>query len=347
MRLDELARHATDSLLADAPRDTAARLADLKRTRRSRSVTRVVATVVVAAAIAIGGWTVLRDDDAGTPEPIAPTHRNGALLIAGDTIRVVEDNGQSLQLPEKYLIDGNLAFTADGSELLYSNRDQRIEAIDVATGEIRVVEPCPSSTTCSLSPDGRWLAQPGDDGILLREVGGERTKLLETAGIRAEHVAWSADGKTLALASFSGIYSMSTSGTALRPLVEFAGARPVPGLVQWSPDGRTLAFVEARPLVRDQHGLRAERFVLRLVGPDGDGPRDLQELGTCYCVRHPGPSFAWAPDGTAIAAAPVTTRRGHVADVRSDGVHLITLDGRSQRIAGGPSGRLVWQPVPR
>lgn len=190
MRIDDLARTATESLLADTTPDTAARLTDLKRTRLHRSVTRTIAAGVSVAAV-VGGWAVLGNSGDQKPEPAAPTYQNGALLVAGSTIQVADAAGERLILPDDYTGDGGIAFTADGSELLYNNSAQRIEAIDVITGETRVVVPCGNSVSCptALSPDGRWLALPENGGIRLREVNGEGEELLGTPGVSALQLA--------------------------------------------------------------------------------------------------------------------------------------------------------------
>jgi Tol biopolymer transport system component len=346
MRIDDLARTATASLLASTTPDTGARLAELKRTRRQRSITPLAAGVVVAAAV--GGPAVLGGGGDPKPEPAAPTYRNGALLVAGGEIRAVDVAGEQLLLPEGYIGDGDVAFSADGSELLYNNGSQRIEAIDVETGEVRVVGPCSSDASCptALSPDGRWVAQPepDEDGISLREVGGEGEELLATPGLDVYQLDWSPDGETLVFSDLTGIFTMSVTGSALRRVVEFEDARPVSP--QWSPDGRSIAFMEMRSVDFEQVGMRPERIVLSLVERDGSGRRDLADLGTCICVRGPSPSFAWAPDGTAIAATRITARRDYLADVRSAGLHLITLDGSSTQLSSTASGTVAWQPIP-
>jgi dipeptidyl aminopeptidase/acylaminoacyl peptidase len=346
MRIDDLARTATASLLASTTPDTGARLAELKRTRRQRSITRTLAAGAVVAA-AVGGLTVLGGDDR-KPEPAAPTFGNGVLVVASGDIHVVDPTDSGLMLPEGYIGDGQIAFTADGSELVYNNRSQRIEAIDVETGEVRVVGPCSSDASCptALSPDGRWVAQPepDEDGISLREVGGEGEELLATPGLDVYQLDWSPDGETLVFSDLTGIFTMSVTGSALRRVVEFEDARPVSP--QWSPDGRSIAFMEMRSVDFEQVGMRPERIVLSLVERDGSGRRDLADLGTCICVRGPSPSFAWAPDGTAIAATRITARSDYQADVRSAGLHLIALDGTSTQLSSRAAGAPAWQPVP-
>lgn len=345
MRIDDLARRATESLLADTAPDTGARLAELKRIRRQRSVTRSLAAGAVVAA-AVGGLTVLGGADDPKPEPAAPTYRNGALVVAGGDIRVVDGTGEQLLLPEGYIGDGDIAFSADGSELLYNNDSQRIEAIDVDTGEVRVVGPCSWNASCptALSPDGRWVAQPDEQGIRLREVGGDGEQFLATPGVDVNQLDWSPDGETLVFSDLTGIWTMSVTGSAPRRVVEFTDTRPVSP--QWSPDGQTIAFMEMRPLDFEELGMRPEQIVLSLVGRDGSGWRDLADLGSCICVRGPSPSFAWAPDGSALAATRITTRRDNLVDVRSDGLHLIPLDGSSTQLSSTASGTVAWQPIP-
>jgi WD40 repeat protein len=348
MRLDDLARTATETLLAETTPDTGARLADLKQIRRNRSVTRTVAAGVALVAV-IGGWAALREGDDGRPEPAEPAYQNGALLIAGNNIRVLDGGDESLLLPDDYRGDGDIAFAADGSELLYINGYQRIDAFDVETGETRVVVPCSSWVTCStaLSPDGRWLAQPDDGGIRLRELDGDAHEVLPTPGVTVYGLAWSPDGETLALSSLDGIYTMPIAGSDPRPLVEFDGSRRIAGRVQWSPDGRTIAFVEARRSAKPEYGgIPREQLLLRLIETDGGDLRTLTDLGECICVRGPGPDFAWAPDGSVIAASRVKVPSGRPIPPAPDGVYLVSHDGHAERIARGPVGTLAWQPIP-
>lgn len=348
MSLDDRARTATESLLADTRPDTGARLADLKRIRRNRSLFRTVAAGAVLAAV-VGGWLVLADGDDGKPEPAQPTYRNGALLIAGSDIRVADGGHERIVLPKDYSDEGDIAFTADGSQLFYLNTEHQVAAIDLETGETRELVPCPVIGSCLVapSPDGRWLAHEVGSELRLREVGGDDDKVLQTPGVAVGGVAWSPDGETLALSSPEGIYTMSVSGSEPRPLVEFDGVTHFVGRVQWSPDGRTIAFLEARVKeAPDLPGTPVYWLRLRLVDPDGGDLRTLQEVGECGCAEAPPPDFAWAPDGSGIAAIWLKVSRGHSGRTVSDGIYVVGLDGHRRLVASGPTGTLAWQPIP-
>ena len=75
MRLDDLARSATEQLLERSTPDVDTGLEDLKRARSRRNAGRVLAAGM-AAAVVVGGWAVVSDNDA-TPEPAEPVVRNG------------------------------------------------------------------------------------------------------------------------------------------------------------------------------------------------------------------------------------------------------------------------------
>jgi hypothetical protein len=79
-------------------------------------------------------------------------------------------------------------------------------------------------------------------------------------------------------------------------LVRENPSRPV--AVAWSPDGRRLAILVARP----PYGETSETDVLRLLTVDRDGSdrREVPaELGPCACSAH-APTLTWTTDGRTL-----------------------------------------------
>lgn len=147
MSLDRLVDRATAELLDRTSPDPTALLTALKRTRRRRTAGRAVG-LVAAFALVVGGWVVVRGDDASPrpAEPVRPAVRNGAIVSSLQTsmsqvgLSVVD--GELTFMPDNASPFTNVAFTRDGSELVYSVAGD-ISAIDVRTGATRVLAKCP------------------------------------------------------------------------------------------------------------------------------------------------------------------------------------------------------------
>jgi serine/threonine-protein kinase len=134
----------------------------------------------------------------------------------------------------------------------------------------------------ALSPDGRFLAYAGGNSqrtrIYVRQVSGGRPTLLTGDSTAVEvSPSWSPDGTRILFANQRGLFSVSASGGA--PLQE-APARPSGPVIwsQWSPDGRTIAYVAA-----DSIWLKAS----------GAAPRFLATSTSLTGCR-------WSPDGTKL-----------------------------------------------
>ena len=105
----------------------------------------------------------------------------------------------------------------------------------------------------SFSPDGRQFAfvvyADGDNELRIVDVRSGRTRRVKARGVDAiTTIAWSPDGRSIAIAGQSGavgdLFLLEVDGGAVRKLTDdrFADVQPA-----WSPDGRTIAFASDRP----------------------------------------------------------------------------------------------------
>ena len=226
--------------------DVGAALTDLKATRRRRNTGRVVAAGLAMAVVA-SGWAVA-SRDSGRPEPVDPTVRNGALVVvSGRYLLIVEPGEKELTRPTNLDPFTDLAFTADGEEMVYQAPRRQLVARDVMTGEERLLGRCDPTTICrpALSPDEQWLAIPADDSIVLQHVAGAEGPRLVDLGVVYD-VSWSPDGSTLAVSGTEGLQLLATDGSSRRTLVPYNPGRFAFD-VAWSPDGSSIAFIEVRP----------------------------------------------------------------------------------------------------
>ncbi len=137
----------------------------------------------------------------------------------------------------------------------------------------------------ALSPDGRFLAYAGGNPVhtrvYVRQVSGGRPTLL-TNDSTADEVApsWSPDGSRILFANQRGLFSVPASGGAARQEVP----APAAGVIiwsEWSPDGRTIAYVAADSM---------------FLKTSGAAPRFLAASTSLTGCR-------WSPDGTRLVCA--------------------------------------------
>jgi len=173
-------------------------------------------------------------------------------------------------------------------------------------GQVTFAHPagsCYSPAACGFtkprpSPDGRWLAYAQTivsfaeaPMLWLARANGTQARRVG----RANDYAWAPDSRRLAYSASDGIHVVTTSGRDR--LVDPSTA----GMLRWSPDGKTLAFVTGTEVVLLRRG--HERVL----------------------VHASATSIAWSPDGRRIAYG------------TSNGIYLISSAGGRPRLAYQPT----------
>jgi WD40 repeat protein len=214
--------------------------------------------------------------------------------------------------------DSQPRFSHDGSAIAFwSSRDGgtvRVIAPD-GSGE-RVLFPLPAHAPLAFSHDWRWVAFADhlrDQLVVMRPEGPERRVVGRADGVR--DLAFSPDGRLLAFGtSTAGVYVIGVDGTGLRRVAE-RGNMP-----RWSPDGGSIAYVDAVDVYVVPSSGGAPRRLHRGFPETGLAPLDLD----------------WAPNGQFLAVA-------------FDGSPMfVPLDGGPAwwipPEAAGP-GLLAWEPA--
>jgi dipeptidyl aminopeptidase/acylaminoacyl peptidase len=185
------------------------------------------------------------------------------------------------------------------------------------------------------SPDSRSLAfsAPDEAGVLqiyLADVeSGERVKLTDGPEPKMRP-AWSADGSFLSFAALEGAGPGAVTAHWVVPKEGGDATRLPAGLsdLQWSPQGRGLAFVSA-----------GELQIL-----------DLEEGGTPTSVEHLGESdnaaLHWAPDGSRVAF--LSKGRLYLVEIDGGGDKQLTSDTLLQPSDGSGEPLVIdsirWSP---
>jgi Tol biopolymer transport system component len=199
------------------------------------------------------------------------------------------------------------------------------------------------------SPDGRTIAFGADTGLGLWVVDAASSRRRRLTKVDAQEVAWSRDGRKIAFANFDSAYVINANGSGLRRLLNdftelgdepwspdgrwiLVGSAPLrplyavrvagPGRKRlaggggegtWSPNGRTIAFVQGYSQ-------------LMTMSANGSGKRRLSE----------GEEPAWSPDGTRIAYSEGEGSAG--------GIWVMNPDGTGIRKIADNGQSPVWQP---
>jgi WD40 repeat protein/class 3 adenylate cyclase len=242
--------------------------------------------------------------------------------------------GQPLDLPGSDVAGNAVALGAGG--LLAAGGSDGIVRLWNLDGRRRLAEfPAPAVGDLDFSPDGRLLAAATETGALVWQVS-ERRRLAAgapAAGNPATRVAFSPDGRTLAVAGINDVTLMNVRTGARTPLT----GRAVIEAVAFSPDGGQLAVArEGEPV--ELWDVRAPR----------SSPRRLSTLRSMSVL-------AFDPSGKRLAAAggggtivlvdPASGRQlpvplvGHTASVEA---LAFAGDGRALASAGDDGTVIVW-----
>ena len=342
MNLEERITSAVEDLHRQTVVDPERGLANLHRTRRRRTVTGVVAlaTVLLASSLA---WALAGDEDGLEPVPPVSRVTNGALVGLSELgIAVLGDLELTANLPDDVADYSSLSFSDDGSELIYSNPDGDIVAMDVVTGEVRLLGTCPDAGYCpaGVSADTTRIAVSVDGGLALDLPDG--TSTLSVPGPRVGTPVWSPDGTQLAFSSRAGLHVVEPDGSNLRLVAPAADPRVLALAPSWSPDGGSLVYLAGSPMPGSPRGPSNTavdaRYAVITVDLSTGEKRRLAVAGHCYCLGTPPPAVAWSPDGSLIAFAGTAPRRGVFT--------LPVQGGEVTRVSAPPAyGSLAWQPL--
>ena len=271
-------------------------------------------------------------------------------IIGGEPTALTFDNAQ-------YIFDswvfGGLAWTADGSQIIFSSNRGGIPGlwrIPVSGGTPeRLGVGGDNAYYPSISREGNRLAYTqliGGSSIYRTEMtsssgrAGSPTKLVASTRA-AQGPQYSPDGKRIAFESDrSGnpeIWMCDSEGLNLIQLTSFGGGYAF--TPRWSPDGKQIAF---------SFGGTSD-FEIYVVGAEGGGPRRITTEGSDAGVP------AWSHDGRYIYFTSnrggdqqvwkVSAEGGTAVQVTKQGgfTPLASVDGKHIYYSKGSSGRGVWR----
>ncbi len=222
----------------------------------------------------------------------------------------------------------------------FDARRSRVLLLDAESGQVH----SPSFATQGMyltgspswSPSGRELAviryrgETDRDGLLIFDLRQEEVRVVRNQPYgECVRASWSPSDDVVACVlvqrhpreekpATSNIWLVDLEDDRWRPVTTFGATYAIPlrGGLDWSPDGRRLAFVLREPATQTDvgGGSSATRYWLSLVDVDG---ASLRKLGP---LLQPGP-LAWSPDGKRIAVVESTSRSLRITPL-SDGISM-------------------------
>jgi Tol biopolymer transport system component len=166
-------------------------------------------------------------------------------------------DSRSLTSDGDYLLA--MAWTADGSEIVYGSSDTGIRAAPLAGGASRFVVDAFASVDPDLSPDGRWLAYGLNGSTVHIADLSQNPPAVTDLGMYGSSPRFSPDGATLALWSEDKIRLMNMGGGAVVDLID--STNPF-GRVDWFGDGSRLIAGTDRGIEIITLGTPAQRRLL-------------------------------------------------------------------------------------
>ena len=260
-----------------------------------------------------------------------------------DTWGIVEASTgtQLLNLRDSWGSASQLAWSPDGRWLLEHNGGPKFRIRDAATGDDVLSMQGGGHTFC-WSPDSRYVAAAGD-GIQIWDTAPEvrQLKLTGTADRKAYWIAWSPDGRLLAVAEWFGFGAAvpcdvqvwdTVTGKLLRSLSGHAGEL---GCVAWSLDGAHLASIEGSGVIKIWETQNWEEVAtLTGLGPVGSEAGHWSRL-------------EWSPDSRFLAGSsgPDTLKVWHNGTWQEALSSHAPEDGSGVRhlIGWTPEGRLLFE----
>lgn len=166
----------------------------------------------------------------------------------------------------------------------------------------------------------------------------EAVRILNTP-LPSPKLRWSPDGTRISFLGLSGerpeVFAVEASGGEARTLTDAAEGVFA---YEWSPDGRSIAYLTRDPMPPDEQRRRQDQsFVIRVDAPERATRLALQPLDSSARAgarvltppAHYVESLSWSPDGREIAyaAAPIT---GFMAQY-STRIYAVSINGGSPR----------------
>jgi len=197
-----------------------------------------------------------------------------------------------LSARELFSIDLYLADAKTGQvirKLVSSDRDAHFESL-------RFIE-----SAGAWAPDSHRLAvitfSKGDNFLSIVDTESGKIENLQVPGLEAiNNVAWSPDGKTIAIAGQTTgvsdlfLYNLDTRQVRRLTADKFADLQPA-----WSPDGKTLAFITDRGADTVVEQLRFADLHLATIDVESG---QIHEIDVFRGAKHINPQ--WSPDGKSI-----------------------------------------------
>jgi len=149
-------------------------------------------------------------------------------------------DSRSLTSDGDYLL--SMAWTADGSELIYGSTDTGMRTVQLSGGPSQFLLDAFAAINPDLSPDGRWLAYALNGAHLQLADLSQNPPVISDLGYFADSPRFSPDGATIALINDLKIQLLDVASGTLSDVIDTSN--PL-GRVDWFPDGtRLLAGTE-------------------------------------------------------------------------------------------------------
>ena len=257
---------------------------------------------------------------------------------ANDLFVISTDGSDERQLTRTPETEGNLAWTTDGKQILFSvfkDDNSRLYAIDPAGKNQRELANV-AGRAPTLSPDGKRLVYMAGTWTATRLMvstrDGSNARQITDGSSIAWNNHWSPDGKRIAFTgrdnpqSELAVFVMRPDGSSRRQVTHVPAAEGGAQWPVWSPDGRRLAIqVNSRSLKNTAHIWTvdvATGAALKLAAHDQP-----------YLDETP----SWFPDGRRIAFQSNRTGRMEVWVMNADGSGARQVTG----ITSPRSGRMI------
>ncbi len=258
------------------------------------------------------------------------------------SIRIWNSSGQTLHVgPQHILHASSVAFTPDGKLAVSGDTSGQIHVWDVDTGRRLSHQHLGPARCVACNPDGNYLASGGDDGtVRLWDLAtGTMLSTLFEINSPIRDLAWSVDGKLLAVASAQSLSIIEVaSAKILKTQTVIQG--PITQL-EFTLDGQQLYFLT-------QHDETEASLRTWTITSNSDRPfsASKQQSPQCFAISHDGQTLAVGV-GPNIVVYDLATRReqgllrGHTARIRS-----LSFDAQSRRLAStaekADASILIW-----